>query len=237
MIESRAVTIQVGSSSYHSINDLGLYIGNYDCVKEPKVDTHFVTIPGRDGYIDLSEAIAGRPIYTERDIEIEFGSLKTPSTWPAQISQIYNYFHGKTIRLIFDDDTDWYYEGRAAIEGFAFFRQVGVFTLKVKAKPYKYGVNIQPGLADLSLSNSTYKNQDIPITLMPVCPEFVVSDMSSGTVNLRIASGYPGYGWSEAITANGTYQYSALRITESTRIQAKGPTGTKLSIVYRQGSI
>lgn len=236
MIESRAVTIQVGSSSYHSINDLGLYIGNYDCVKEPQVDTHIVTIPGRNGYVDLSEAIAGRPIYTEREIEIQFGSLKTPSTWPAQISQIYNLFHGKTIRLIFDDDTDWYYEGRATIEGFAFFRQVGVFTLKVKAKPFKYAINLQPGLSDWSLTTS-YSSKDIPITQMPVSPEFVVSGLSSGTVSIRVASGYPGYGWSKDITLNGTYQYIGLWFAESTRIQAKGPSGSKLSINYRQGSI
>ena len=69
------ITIEGTATKYHSYTDWGLYVTNTDYIKEPKQNTNYVSIPGRDGLLDLSDVITGRPTYSGREISLHIRPL------------------------------------------------------------------------------------------------------------------------------------------------------------------
>lgn len=202
---SNGVTIKVDNTSYHSFNDFGLAIGNNDCVGAPEVETHYVEIPGMNGFLDLSEVIAGRPTYTHREIKIELGGKRTPETWDTEISTIRELFHGKNVQLIFDYDSDYFYEGRAYIEDFDRFRDLGTFTLSVPtAAPFKYAVSPTSYLFNVSSGSTVTKQYTTPDACKG--PYIGVSNFNTGPLQVVCD------GVSRTITGAGKYYYPDFAI-------------------------
>lgn len=108
------------------------------CVQPPVPKTYYQDVPGGDGSLDLSEAMAGRVVYERRTITLNFGCGYPINQWPALFSEILKLFHGKMGKLIFDDDPGYYYTGRMSVSNYERVRQLGTFTVTVEADPYKY---------------------------------------------------------------------------------------------------
>ena len=127
-----------------SINDIDMLktykmaLKDRHCVQPPVPKTFYQDIPGADGSMDLSEAIAGRVIYERGIITLNFGCGYSIDEWPAVFSEILRIFHGKTGKLIFDDDPQYYYTGRMVVGDYNRVRTLGTFTITVEADPYKY---------------------------------------------------------------------------------------------------
>ena len=122
----------------HSYRDYGLYLTNVKQISPPEVKTTFVSVPARDGDLDLTETLAGRIVYGNRMITLEMGGKKKREEWVRFRDTVENDIHGKKVRLIFDDDPEYYWEGRAAIEDdYERGQEIGRFTITVNAQPYK----------------------------------------------------------------------------------------------------
>ena len=136
---TNAATITVISSgkSYHTLRDWGLAIGNNNYIKEPVQETLYVDIPGMNGFLDMSEVIAGHPVYKYRMLELQVGSLNRRMLWDAAVSNIRNAIDGKVVKIIFDNDLGNYWTGRVTINGFDRVRELGKFIIQIKADPYK----------------------------------------------------------------------------------------------------
>lgn len=122
----------------HMLKDLGLALSRTDCVQPPEPKTNIIDIPGADGLIDLTESLSGRTLYNNRVITMEFGRGLEKSAWPTMYSKIQSLFHGKQVKVIFDDDTEYYYLGRATVSDYARTQMLGTLTITVSAEPYKY---------------------------------------------------------------------------------------------------
>lgn len=231
---TNGVTIKIGSNSYHSMRDFGLAIGNNNYIEAPEYETNYVSIPGRNGVLDLSEAIAGRVIYKTRKISIEFGGMGDEMSWDGVISNLRNLFHGKVVQLIFDNDPTYYWTGRAEINDFDRFRNLGTFKFEIpEADPFKYSVDIVPNLADLA-ATTIRKNVSLRVTSQPVNPTFIVSGLASGA-NLRI---YSLPGMSSYLTLSNGSTKSPVWIPTTQAIGYAATSGTAtLSIEYRQVSL
>lgn len=125
-------------NDYHMLNDLGLALSRTDCVQPPEVKTHIEDIPGADGAADLTDSLIGRPTYYNREIKMEFGRGLDRLKWPAMYSRIMELFHGKKVKVIFDDDPSYYYTGRAAVSDYNRIQTLGTILITVTAEPYKY---------------------------------------------------------------------------------------------------
>ena len=77
---------------------------------------------------------------------MEFGRGLKKNAWPTMYSKVQSLFHGKQVKVIFDDDTEYYYSGRATVSNYTRFQTLGTFTITVNADPYKY--EIYGGLDD-----------------------------------------------------------------------------------------
>lgn len=128
-------------ASYHTLQDWGLAIGNNDYIGEPEQKTDYVDVMGRDGLLDLSEALTGRPIFSSRPLHILLGGIRERMNWDLILSDFRNKIEGKVIQVIFDNSIDFFWRGRAHISGFDRVRRLGSFTLDIpQAEPYKYEV-------------------------------------------------------------------------------------------------
>lgn len=122
----------------HTYRYYGLYIGNIRQISPPQVKTRFVEVPARNGDIDASEALTGYPVYGNRTITLFLGGKKTRTEWVRFRDMVENDIHGKKVKIIFDDDPEYYWEGRATVEDdYDRGQEVGSFTITVNAQPYK----------------------------------------------------------------------------------------------------
>lgn len=108
-------------------------------IGSPEQKTQYIEIPGRDGYIDLSEALTGEPHYSNRDLKISL-IRREPDfrRWHIKASDILDYCHNMRRKVIFDSDPSYYYEGRLRAESSKDFKGIDCFTISVNAHPYKY---------------------------------------------------------------------------------------------------
>ena len=57
----------------HTYTDYGLYVTNTNPVEPPEVKAEYIEVPGRNGQIDLTEALTGYTVYNNRQIVLELG--------------------------------------------------------------------------------------------------------------------------------------------------------------------
>lgn len=139
-MKTNSVKIMVDGFVYDSLTDFGLAIENTDYLGEPVQDTsNKVYVPGRSGYLDLTEPVFGEQYFSYRPIAIHFGGLRTTADWDSVVSEFRNLFEGKVCKLFFNNDPDWYWFGRVSIEAFQHKRQLGTFDFCInEADPFKY---------------------------------------------------------------------------------------------------
>ena len=140
-IITNGATIEIVATGekYHTLKNWGLAIGNNDYIGDVEQETYYVDVPGADGFLDFSEAISGRRIFKSRPINIEFGGKKPRNEWDIFISELRNLIEGREIKIFFDNNQEYYWNGRAKIKDFDRHRELGTFTLSIpKADPYKY---------------------------------------------------------------------------------------------------
>ena len=125
----------------HSYNDLGLILATKS-IGFPEVKTRYIEIPGRDGDIDESELLTGRPNYGNRDIKVTFLLLDDLyEDWQRYMSDLGTLMHGQKMKIIFDDDPTYYYIGRYKLDPIETNKKAGKVSISIKAEPYKYPVS------------------------------------------------------------------------------------------------
>jgi hypothetical protein len=229
---------------FHSYDDWGLYITNTDYIGEPKQYTRYIEIPGRNGLLDLSEAISGRQIYTSREIKINLAGRRDKTDWDVVMSAFRNDINGKVCRLIFDNDKSYYWRGRIDIKDFNSVLNLGKFVVDVpNAEPYKYSLttsaepwlwdpfNFETGIITYigAVTISGTETITIPAGYMPTSPEIVVSDLS-GTLTLD-------YGGQTYTLTTGTNKIPSILVGGDTDVALTFTGNAKVQIVYRSGSL
>lgn len=113
-----------GLSTYE---DFHLIPSSRPTIGMPGVETKFVTIPGRDGTVDLSEFLhSGRPAFGDRSgtfefvVENDFDPNANPEEfWMTIYPKLLNELHGKRLKIVLqEDDPDYYWEGRLTVDSY-----------------------------------------------------------------------------------------------------------------------
>ena len=106
-------------------------------VEPPEVKTKIVENPGGDGIIDLTEAVAGYPLYGQRQGSWDFYILNGWYSWDVLYSEILNFLHGKQLSVRLTDDNDYFYRGRMTVNGRKSDKSHSQITLDYDFEPYK----------------------------------------------------------------------------------------------------
>lgn len=92
-------------------DDFNLVI-KHKVIHAPNPQTHKQTIIGMDGAVDLTEYTTGQVRFDERQIDLGFRFLGRENERTAMVSRLLDFVHGQKIRYIFNDDMEYFYEGR-----------------------------------------------------------------------------------------------------------------------------
>ena len=85
-------------------------------VAPPGVSMTLVEIPGREeGPIDLGNYLTGGPVYGDRSGSWQFLVANDYEGWVTITDKIAQYLHGKRLKCVFEDEPDYYYEGRFSV--------------------------------------------------------------------------------------------------------------------------
>lgn len=259
------VRTKAGKAGWGSWNDIcntwHLVPEGQPMVNPPPLKSQMLNLPGTDGFIDLTEAITGFPLYGARTGSMSFFVLNDWFTWPEVYSKILNEIHGKEVQVILNDDPEWYYNGRITVNNPESDKGRNKITLDYTFDPYKLclwesisddwlwdpfsfedGI-ITSGLTkDIQVTNS--KTIDLPgnaIGRRPVSPIFRVAEGSEFTRIRLYNPELNGSAYVQKTTINvGDNHWmdmiiSAYNSANQCRIQIYG-TGT-ISIVYRAGKL
>lgn len=119
---------------------LGLVVTSYDD-GQPTPYTNLVDVPGRDGSLDLSEAVVGWPTYKDRTIKVTL-ALADASDWrglSSVASALRSMVHGRRVTLSVSWDPGHTYSGRASVSGVTLHDLQEEIELTVVAGPYRDG--------------------------------------------------------------------------------------------------
>ena len=140
------ISLQDGKIRYtkgeqkHTYEDWGLIPASRPVVDLPEVKTSYVECDAMDGSgIDVSEALTGYPLYRHRKFSQEF-YRQAKDNWPGGFDRIFNWLHGRKIKMILDDDPSHYYTGRVQITSPKSDSYWSTITITAELDPFKYYV-------------------------------------------------------------------------------------------------
>ena len=174
----------------HTLRDWRAAITNSDIISVPEPNLTVLEIPGRNGRLDLSEALTGDVTYGNRTIKLELASSVSLQTWYEKCLNIFNTYHGKTVTVTFDDDLNHYYTGRASVSDPQRVRNGGTFIFTVNAEPFRYSTTETTVTA--TTTGSSVSKTITNSGRMPVCPTITASkacQMVTGGITYSLLQG------------------------------------------------
>lgn len=125
----------------HTAQDWGLQLTDVE-MGDPSAKVKTVSVPGRNGVLDLTESLAGEVKYNNRTVRLTFVLIdKSMARWQTMDSIIKNYCHGRVMDVILDSDAQWYWHGRCSVETTKEDAIYSRFVISIDADPYKYDIN------------------------------------------------------------------------------------------------
>lgn len=121
----------------HTYRDWGLLTKTRPNISPPQPKLKLISVPGSDTVIDLTEKLTGKVHYELRTIRFEFIVMAERERWASLYSEIINYLHGKSIRIIMDDDPNFYYTGRVTVGDLQPEKKTAVLEMEAQVQPYK----------------------------------------------------------------------------------------------------
>jgi len=134
---------------FNTYRDLLLVPTSRPVIAPPSVKTHYVDIPGANGSLDLTEALAGQTLFGNCTGSIEFAVYSEAMTWISLYNRILDYIHGKRAYMVLEDAKNLVYEGRWSLGGWN--TNEGMLpnvTLNYSLNPFAQDINSVAGLAN-----------------------------------------------------------------------------------------
>lgn len=103
----------------------------------PTPKTNYVSIEGRDGDLDLTEALTDDIKYKNIDYSLEFYLDKDRTDWITALNKISTYLHGKKVQMKLSEDANWYWNARITLNDFESDKNIGLIVLDCNLEPYR----------------------------------------------------------------------------------------------------
>lgn len=136
---AHSVTFDVDGDKRHTWDDWHLVpvSGAIPVPAMPQPKTNFKDIPGSDGQLDYTEVLAGLK-YQMRQGSWEFYVIWNGRPWNERYSEILRFIQGKLCKIILDDDPNYYYLGRVAVNAVNPQEKHSTITFDYVVDPYRF---------------------------------------------------------------------------------------------------
>lgn len=163
------------------------FVFNDKTISAPEPKLTIIEVPGTSDVIDLTESITGDIEYQQRKITIKLESGTGKDSYYGKYAKLANYLHGKNMKVIFNKDQGYYWNGRITIASAEPKVYGSTITIIATVDPYKYETqsSLEPWLWDtFSFEDGiirNYYNITVPGSLTivgrrkRVCPKFICS--------------------------------------------------------------
>lgn len=188
---------------YHTATDWNLIL-HEKTISPPRPKTNYVSVPGRDGDIDLTESLSGLVNYQDRSGSFTF--LLTDGSHADReelIAEIVGVLNGQRLQYIDTDDyPEYYMNGRFTVVSVSNNNAYGIVKVEAVFNPWRYALNqttrsvtvtANDGTVSVVMSNKGYKTVTPTITV-------------TGSVTLT-------YGSTSTTLSAGTYTLPGLLFT------------------------
>lgn len=208
---------------YHTAEDWNL-IMNEKTVSPPVPKTTYVSVPGRDGDLDLTTALSGIVNYENRKAEYIF-LLTNGSQLDREelIAEIIGALNGQSMEIIDTDDyPDYYMIGRLTVSETMNNNAYGSVKVEANCQPWRYAINSttktvtvtsSDGTVSVILSNKGYRTVTPTITV-------------TGTITLT-------YGSTSQSLSAGTYTFPGLMLSPGANTVTVAGSGT-IAFTYQE---
>lgn len=203
---------------YHSWNDFSLILSEKK-IGSPSPKTETIDIPGGDGVLDLTEFF-GEVRYNNRPLEFVFSTKVPQSEFLALFSRVQNALHGQKMRIVLDDDPEWFYVGRITVSEWKANKAIGKLTIDCDCEPYKTKINETVVVVEVTEETTV----NLPNSKKRVVPTIDIT----GTVNLTYGANY--YALSE-----GRYDLPAVLLENGNNSILLSGTGTATFTYLERG--
>lgn len=188
-------------------------------IEAPEAKKYTVDIEGGDGELDLTEYF-GRVNYKNRKLSFDFEAITSKVDFPTFFSTIFNDLHGKKMKVILDDDPNYFYYGRLSVKA-THSKKISKITIEVDAEPYKYKLNQTTVSRSISGSDTVLLTNDV----LPVVPSITASAAFTIVFN----------GVTTAVSA-GTFTIPTLELSAGSNSVSVTGTGT-ISFTWQEGRL
>lgn len=124
----------------HSYKDFGLILTS-KTVNLPDLKTETQDVPGMDGELDLTDAITDDVKFKNRKLSFTFTVIDPVKQFFIVLSEVTNFLHGKRLRVVMDDDKNFYYEGRCKVNQFKTDKRTATIIIDCDVEPFKTEIN------------------------------------------------------------------------------------------------
>lgn len=223
--------VQPGDIAYHSNrgaddDDYNLHLIQQTTVIAPALPKLvLVDVPGANGSVDLTEVLGAGVMYNDRLITITY-ALYPGSDWEETKSRVSNAINGMRCRISFDDDPEWYYEGRVQVTDHSTDRMLRQITVEAICQPFKR--RFVQSFVGATLSQSSYTDLDLAIGKEGQIPVITVSAPTEVVWGDFLINFLPGTNVAPELYMNGTQKISAILLD---------PGIGSISVSWREGSL
>lgn len=145
---------------FNTADDWGLILHEKN-ITPPKAKTNYVSVPGRDGDLDLTEALSGVVNYQDRIGTFSFILADGKHDDRERlISEIVGALNGQRLRYIdLDDYPDHYMIGRFSVLDVMNINAYGTMTVEATFSPWRYS------LRETTVRQSVSSDGEIPVII------------------------------------------------------------------------
>lgn len=190
-------------------------------ISPPEVKTYLVSVPGRSGSLDFTEALTdGQPAYYDRQITMTMYCFAGDEQLPDMERACRNALHGRKMNIMLDCDPEYYYRGRLSVDWVS-EGNIDIATITATCDPYKY--KRTPTVKEFDVSGSL--SVTLPNDRMPVVPT-VTTDAEMTIV----------FGENTLVFPAGTRRAPVLLLTEGQNTLTLTGTG-HIKFEYQEGAL
>ena len=176
---------------FNTAEDWGLTMSTKK-IPLPAPKTTLVSVPGRDGDIDMTEALDDVVHYDDRPASFVFEMLEgTPQKRIELAKEISRAIHGKLLRIIDQDDyPDYYLIGRVTSTDVSHNKAYSTIKVSAICRPWRYAINKAARTVVLaSLPRVVVLNNDGDMVVNPTITVSGYMNMEFGTSSAQLSAG------------------------------------------------
>ena len=137
-----SITFRTSSGvDYNTWSNWHLIPASRPTIAHPEILTVSVSIPGKSGSIDLTNYLYSKPIYKDRTGSFDFYVMEGYGDHRTTKAEMLKILHGRKVKVIFEDDPNYYYNGRMKIDKWTNEASRPTVTISYTIEPYKYKIS------------------------------------------------------------------------------------------------